>query len=144
MTNTYSAVGFRAPGGVSRIETQRSTIVFDGGAEMAADTPGPAHLLAAALAACLLKNVERFHHMLPFAYTAASVNVELERRDSPPAIVRAHYALEVQTEEPAERCALLHKNIRKFGTITNTLAAACELTGAMHVLRSDGRMEAVS
>lgn len=67
--------------------------------------PGPAHLLAGALAACLLKNVERFHHMLPFAYTAASAEVELERRDAPPAIVRVRYRLQVHSDEPSSRCA---------------------------------------
>jgi hypothetical protein len=30
---------------------------------------------------------------------------------------------------PAHRVELLHRNILKFGTITNTLAAAVELTG---------------
>jgi hypothetical protein len=39
------------------------------------------------------------------------------------------YVLRVVTDEPRARVELLHRNIRKFGTITNTLAAAGEVTG---------------
>ncbi|MGZ8786109.1 MAG: OsmC family protein [Acidimicrobiia bacterium] len=91
--------------------------------------PGPADLLCAALAACLLKNVERYSELLPFHYEAATVTVEAERRDAPPALTRMHYRLELVTDEPAHRVELMHRNVRKFGTITNTLAAALELTG---------------
>ena len=86
-------------------------------------------LVRAALAACLLKNVERYSEILPFRYELASVVVEAERRDVPPAITRLHYTLELVTDEPPHRVELLHQNVRKFGTITNTLAAALDLTG---------------
>ncbi len=45
-----------------------------------------------------------------------------------------HYRLRVVTDEPAHRVELLHKNVRKFGTISNTLAAACELTGQIEAV----------
>ena len=140
-TNLYKAKGFNAPGTDAKIETLQATIAFDGSQGMGDAIPGPAHLLAGSLAACLLKNVERFHYMLPFAYSAASAEVELERRAAPPAIVRARYMLEVHTDEPSSRCTLLHQNLRKFGTITNTLAAACELEGTLRAVRSDGSVE---
>jgi len=105
--------------------------------------PGPAHLLASALAACVLKNVERFSHMLPFEYSAATVDVELERQDNPPRIIRASYILDVDTDEPAQRCKLFHKNIMKFGTVSNTLAQACELSGSMRARRTDGEIEEI-
>ena len=50
---------------------------------------------------------------------------------SPPPIVRARYRLRIETDEPQRRVELLHRNILRFGTITNTLAAACELTGTI-------------
>ncbi|MEX2608407.1 MAG: OsmC family peroxiredoxin [Gemmatimonadota bacterium] len=140
-TSVYRARGSNAPGSDAKIETLAATIAFDGSQGMDDAVPGPAHLLAGSLVACLLKNVERFHHMLPFAYSTASADVELERRDAPPAIVGARYVLEVHSDEPAPRCALLHKNVRKFGTITNTLAAACELEGTLRVVRSDDSAE---
>ncbi|MBK9072762.1 MAG: hypothetical protein IPL79_17435 [Myxococcales bacterium] len=44
------------------------------------------------------------------------------------------YHLRVVTDELAARVELLHRNIRKFGTISNTLAAACELTGTIEAI----------
>ncbi|MFT5353387.1 MAG: putative OsmC-like protein [Polyangiales bacterium] len=139
----YCAHGETQPGGDAHITTLAATISFDGSQSMGDEVPGPAHLLASALAACVLKNVERFSHVLPFEYSRASVEVELERQDRPPRIVRAHYILDVVTDEPAHRCKLLHKNIAKFGTISNTLALACELTGSMRARRADGGVEAI-
>jgi hypothetical protein len=76
-----------------------------------------------------LKNVERFSHLLPFRYESASVEVAAEREEPPPRIIRMSYRLRVVTDEAATRVALLHENIRKFGTISNTLAAVCEVVG---------------
>ena len=45
--------------------------------------PGPADLLTAAFAACVLKNVERISELLPFAYRSASIEVTAERQDQP-------------------------------------------------------------
>lgn len=142
-TNRYAARGVNEPGGNAYIDTLGPSIPFDGSQGMGGSLPGPAHLLAGSLAACVLKNVERFGHMLPFEYRSASVEVVLERQDAPPRIVRASYVLDVHTEEAVSRCALLHKNIRKFGTITNTLAATCPLEGTLRAVRSDGQVDAL-
>ena len=48
------------------------------------------------------------------------------------------YHLALVTDEPANRIDLLHE-VHKFGTITNTLAAALELTG--EVLTRNAREE---
>lgn len=139
----YRAQGENQPGGEARVETLAATITFDGSQSMGDSVPGPAHLLAASLAACVLKNVERFSHILPFAYQRATVDVQLTRQSRPPRIVSATYQLDVDTDEPAHRCALLHKNIRKFGTISNTLALACTLSGSMSARRSTGQVEEI-
>lgn len=131
----YRARGENRPGGPATIESHASRITFDGSAETGELLPGPADLLAAALAACMLKNVERFAHILPFSYRQAQIEVEVERAEPPPRIVRAHYTLTIATDEPAHRLDLLHRNILRFGTITNTLAAACELSGTIHAER---------
>ena len=56
------------------------------------------------------------------------------REEPPPHIVRMRYRLRVVTDEPAAHVELLHKNIRKFGTITNTLAAACDVSGEIEAV----------
>lgn len=72
-TNVYRARGENQPGGEASITTLAATIPFDGSQGMGPDVPGPAHLFASALAACILKNVERFSHMLPAEYSRAAV-----------------------------------------------------------------------
>ena len=91
--------------------------------------PGPAELLCASLAACLLKNIERYSELLPFTYEVASIEVKAERQDVPAKMIRMTYRIEIVTDEDEARVDLLHHNIRKFGTITNTLADACDLDG---------------
>jgi uncharacterized OsmC-like protein len=128
----YAVHGENRPGGAGTIASRTSMIAFDGSVETGELLPGPADLLAAALAACMLKNVERFSAILPFRYREARIEVEVERAEPPPRIVRAHYTLTITTDEPVHRLELLHRNILRFGTITNTLAAACELSGTIH------------
>jgi uncharacterized OsmC-like protein len=99
------------------------------------ELPGPADLLIAAFAACVLKNVERLGDTLHVEWVAARISVEAERQDAPPKITRINYRLEIDTTEPDHRIHLLHRNITKFGTIYNTLAAACDITGEIVAVR---------
>ncbi len=128
-TTVYSVTAETRNGGEACVHSRSSTIPFDGTAKSGDVLPGPADLLCAALSACILKNVERFSHLLPFRYESASVEVAAEREEPPPRIIRMSYRLRVVTDEAATRVALLHENIRKFGTISNTLAAVCEVVG---------------
>ena len=84
------------------------------------------------------QNVERFSKLLRFSYRRATVHVAVEREDPPPRIVRARYTLRVETDEPESRLGLLHRNILKLGTITNTLAAATDLHGEIVAVRAPG------
>jgi uncharacterized OsmC-like protein len=116
-------------GGRALAQAKQSEIRFDAAAQQDPDLPGPADLLATAFAACVLKNVERFSHILPFQYETASIHVEAQREDRPPRIVSIRYTLRIKTDEPRHRVDQLHLNIRKYGTIYNTLAAACRVEG---------------
>jgi len=60
----YAFDAENAPGGPATISARDSTITFDGSAATGELYPRPADLLAAALAACILKNVERFSRLL--------------------------------------------------------------------------------
>jgi len=131
---TYFAKGDVRSGGEGHLEAHGLSTAFDGTAGRVETLPGPADVLCAALSACMLKNVERFSRILPFQYVSATIEVSAEREEAPPRIVRMHYRLRVVTAEPAHRVELLHTNLRKFGTITNTLGAACELTGELEAV----------
>lgn len=91
--------------------------------------PGPAELLASAFAACLLKNLARTRDLLGFEYDDATVEVVARRQDSPPRFVEVTYSLVLSTAESPRRLALVHQNLRKFGTVYNTLAAVCDVHG---------------
>lgn len=117
--------------GLSRAVSREASIEFDTSAEQSDSLMGPAELLASAFAACVLKNVERFARMLSFSYETASIRVTLERQDRPPRITSVQYALHIVTAEPPHRVELLHLNLVKHGTIFNTLAAACPVSGSI-------------
>jgi uncharacterized OsmC-like protein len=131
---SYRATGSVRAGGEGHLEAHGLETPFDATAGRLDTLAGPADILCAALCACILKNVERFSHLLPFRYESASIEVSAERNEPPPRIVSIRYLLRVVTNEPPSRVELLHRNIRKYGTITNTLAAACELSGAIEAI----------
>lgn len=137
MTVSYEARGENRPGGSGLLRTQTGIFAFDGRRESGGTLPGPAHFLASALAASILKNVERFSHMLEIPYEEATITVTLEHEEQPPRIASARYELTVYSDESARRASLLYR-ITKFGTIVNTLGRACELTGTLTLIRSDG------
>lgn len=128
MTTYRVRAGTISPG-VAEARCKDASIQFDSSAGQSEVLPGPAELLCAAFAACLLKNVERFSHILSFRYRGASVEVTAERQDAPPRFVRIAYELRVDTDEPDRRLELLHRNLRRSGTVYNTLAPSCLIDG---------------
>ena len=95
------------------------------------DALNPVELLLSALAACMIKGVERAAPMLGFDFSGVEVRIEAERQDSPPMITAITYELIVDSPEPDRRLDLLHTNVRKYGTISNTLAASTSLSGTI-------------
>lgn len=119
-------------GGSADVTVAQTVIPLDAGwATPPTGAPGPADLLGSAFAACLLKNLARAGALLDFKYDDAQVDVILRRQDSPPKFVSVEYDLRVTTDEPERRVELVHSNLRKFGTVYNTLAAVCDVRGTV-------------
>lgn len=95
------------------------------------DALNPVELLLAALAACMLKGVERSVPVLKFELRSASVRLHAVRQDAPPLLTSIDYELVLDTDEPDRRLELLHRNVIKYGTISNTLGAALTLEGTV-------------
>lgn len=136
MSDTTTApTGYRVqarsiPSGQAVITAGTETIAFDASwGAGPSGMPGPAELLAASFAACLLKNVERSAQLMPFRYRSAEVAVHAQRQDSPPRFVTISYELRLVTDEPQRRVELLHHNLQRHGTVYNTLAAVCDIDG---------------
>ena len=96
-----------------------------------ADALNPAELLLAALGACMIKGVERATPMIKFALRGVEVRLHAVRQDAPPKILSIDYELIVETDESDRRLELLHTNVRKYGTVSNTLDAALRLEGTV-------------
>ena len=123
-------------GKASVAECKEAAIAMDTNPEGQPDAFNPAELLLASVAACIIKNIERVAPMLDFEYRGAEVEVRGFRQDKPPLMVRIEYVLRVDTDEPERGLQLLHANVKKHGTIFNTLAKATELTGTVRRARS--------
>jgi uncharacterized OsmC-like protein len=93
------------------------------------DAFNPAELFLAALAASMIKGIERAIPMLKFDFRGVEVKLHGVRRDSPPKMISIDYELIVDTDENEHRLELLHTNVRRFGTISNTVAEAAKLEG---------------
>jgi len=95
------------------------------------DAFNPAELFLAAIAACMIKGIERVTPMIHFRLSGVEVRLTAVRQDAPPRIVSVDYELLVATDETDQRLELLHTNVRKYGTISNTVAAATSLRGTV-------------
>lgn len=96
-----------------------------------ADAFNPAELLLAALSACIVKGIERIAPILNFQLRGVKVRVDGVRRDVPPGMESIDYEIVVDTDEPDRRLELLHENVKKFGTVFNTVAPGTALSGAL-------------
>ena len=108
-----------------------ATLTLDTALAGRRDALNPAELLLAALSACMIKGIERVTPMLKFDLRSVEVKLHGTRQDSPPKMVSIDYELIVDTDETDQRLELLHTNVRKYGTISNTVAAATKLEGTI-------------
>jgi uncharacterized OsmC-like protein len=96
-----------------------------------ADAFNPAELLLAALSACMIKGIERVTPLLKFSLRGVEVRVHGVRQDVPPKMESIDYEIIVDTDEPERRLELLHENVKKFGTVFNTIAPGTQLSGRL-------------
>lgn len=114
---------------VATARAKRAQLYFDSSPGQSEHLFNPAELLLSAFAACLLKNVERLSPVLRLTYEQAAVRVHGMREDKPPRISGIEWTLTLWTDDPPNRLDLLDRNLRKQGTIYNTLAGSCEVVG---------------
>ena len=118
-------------GGKAKATANQSAIRFDATSGRDETLPNPAELLLTSLAACMLKNVQRYSEILKISYRSAKITLNGVRNDNPPYMKEIRYKLEIDTDADERKINNWHKNILKFGTITNTLMRACDVKGEM-------------
>jgi uncharacterized OsmC-like protein len=116
---------------------KQTEIVLDTDVSGRPDAFNPAELLLAAIAACMIKGIERVAPMNHFVFRGVELRLHGARQDSPPFMSSISDELIVDSDEDDRRLDLLHYNVRKFGTIFNTVAAATKLEGKIRRKEAD-------
>lgn len=128
---TYTVDARRIDAHGSAAACKDATITLDTDLAGRVDAFNPAELLLAAVGACMLKSIERLAPMLQFTLQGVSVTLTGVRQDVPPRLESITYEIRVDTEEPDQRLALLHTNVRKYGTVSNTVSPGTDMQGTL-------------
>jgi len=128
---SYTMSATRIDGHGTRMTCKGAELVADTDPAGRVDAFNPAELLLASVAACMMKGIERVTPMLNFSLRGVTIQLTGERQDAPPRMTRIDYEILVDTDETDRRLELLHQNVRKYGTISNTIALAVPLNGTL-------------
>ncbi|KAA3622330.1 MAG: OsmC family peroxiredoxin [Proteobacteria bacterium] len=121
----------------SEAECKSATIPLDTDLAGRADAFNPAELLLAALAGCMIKGIERVTPLLKFELRGVRVRLHGERQNVPPRMESITYEIFVDSDESDSRLALLHENVKKYGTVFNTVAPGTRLEGTLNRAAAD-------
>ncbi|MDZ7811241.1 MAG: OsmC family protein [Arhodomonas sp.] len=128
---TFEVVTRRTDAHGSNAHCKDAEITLDTDMAGRRDAFNPAELLLAALSACIIKGIERVTPILKFELRGLEVRVHGVRQDAPPLMESIDYEIIVETDESDHRLELLHENVRKYGTVFNTVAPGTELNGVL-------------
>ncbi len=128
----FDVVSQRLSAHASQARCKQAAITLDTDPAGNPQAFNPAELLLAALSACMIKGIERVVPILKFELRGVEVHVHGVRQDVPPRLESIRYEVIVDTDEPDRRLDLLHENVRRYGTVFNTVAPGTELTGVLH------------
>lgn len=133
---TFDVTAKRVDAHGSIATCKAATIRLDTDLAGTPDAFNPAELLLAALAACIIKGIERVTPMLEFQLRGVEVRVHGVRQDAPPRMERIDYEILVDSDEADRRLELLHHNVKSYGTVFNTILPGTSLQGVL--LRTPG------
>jgi uncharacterized OsmC-like protein len=111
------------------INLKSAVVPFGISKETAATLSSPADIYLSALAACILKNIERFSGMMKFQYDQASIKVTAAHFLKPSRLESIVYEVLLVSKEDTINTALLKRNLEKYGTIYFMIAQSCDISG---------------
>jgi uncharacterized OsmC-like protein len=115
----------------SQATCQDATLTLDTALAGRRDALNPAELLLAAPSACMINGIERVAPMLKFSFRNVEIRAHGVRQDVPPRMERIDCEIVVDTDEPDRHLELLHENVKKYGTVFNTVAPGTDLQGVL-------------
>jgi uncharacterized OsmC-like protein len=116
---------------LSVVSNESSEVLLGTDLEGNDDALNPMELLMGALCACMLKGINRVAPLIGLTVHGVAISVSADRQDTPPRVAGMRYRIVVDSPDSDEKLALLHDNLVKFGTVTNTIAAGTQLTGEL-------------
>ena len=128
---TFEVTAGRLDAQGSQADCKDAQITLDTDLAGRHDAFNPAELLLAALSACMIKSIERVTPPLKFELLGGEVRVHGVRQDLPPRMESIRYEILVDTNESDQRLNLLHDNVKKYGTVFNTVSPGTDLAGTM-------------
>jgi uncharacterized OsmC-like protein len=126
---TFDLSARRIDSAGSLVHSKQAELVIDTGMAGRPDALNPVELLLAALAACIIKGIERVAGTLGIDYTTVDVALTAHRPLDEARIDDISYVVTIGTSAGQDKLDLLHKNLMKFGTIYNTVKSGTTLTG---------------
>lgn len=104
---TFEVQAWRVDDHGSRARCKEAEIILDTDLAGRQDALNPAELLLAALAACMLKGIERVTPILKFSLRGVRVIVHGVRQDVPPRMESISYEILVDSDESERRLELI-------------------------------------
>jgi uncharacterized OsmC-like protein len=129
MTFNLNASRLNANG--SLVKSKQTELEIDTSVGGRQDALNPVELLLAALAASMLKGVERLAPTIGFSFSEIAIDFVAQRPEQEARIETINYEIRIATDEPDSKLELLHKNLQKQGTIYNTVKLGTNLTGVI-------------
>jgi uncharacterized OsmC-like protein len=126
---TFSLSAQHPKAGPTSVTAKQATLLIDTSLTGSQTELNPVELLMASQAACFLKGIERIAPTLNFSFSNVNVFLEAQRPETEARISDLAYRIEIETEETDARLELLHKNLKRQGTIYNTISASANLHG---------------
>jgi uncharacterized OsmC-like protein len=126
---TFEVQARRLDGSGSIVSAKQAELIIDTGMAGRLDALNPVELLLAALAACLIKGIERVAGTLGIEYHSVDVSLTAHRPVDEARIDDITYVVKLGTSADQSKLDLLHKNLMKFGTIYNTVKSGTRLSG---------------
>jgi uncharacterized OsmC-like protein len=128
---TFNVSAKRVDENGSLATAENAQTFMDTGMVKSGEAFNPVELLLAALSACMIKGIERVVPALTFQLDGVEIELKAQRPEAEARIESIEYSIVVETNEEDRRLDLLHENVRKFGTIFNTVAQGTNLTGTL-------------
>lgn len=125
----FNLSGSHDVGGPTSVTSKSAVLNIDTSLAGSQTELNPVELLLAAQAACFIKGIERVAPTLNFSFSRVSVFLEAQRPETEARISDLAYRIEIETRETDARLELLHKNLKRQGTIYNTISASTNLHG---------------